>query len=426
MRIVKLTEEQKIFAVVLRTYDFNTKGFFDTLINFYLYCMRMLSVIFLLSAFTATAQKVNDSFYLARTTGKLTMLSYSNAEDRTGNAKLGYLDTFVLLKIADSTKDLYKVQLSKAHNAYVDKSDVKKDTSTRLRSSYLTSSFSVKGDELYDYVNISLDEKLPYKSWMEINPAKIMLEIYGVQSNTNWLTQLKSVQEIKNVYFNQVEDDVVRVTIELKHKQHWGYSVYYKNNKLSLRVRHQPAALKVNRLFIAVDAGHGGSNEGAIGITGKASEKTYTLRFANELEKYLKKKGATVLMTRTADTNINDIDRVLLLQNTMPDLLLSLHFNSSENTNIRGASTYYKHIGFRPLSTAILNRLLQLDLSEFGNVGNFNFTLNAPTDFPNALAEIAFLSNGDDEKNIVNPKFQRAVSKKIYKGIKDWLKMAKK
>jgi len=41
----------------------------------------------------------------------------------------------------------------------------------------------------------------------------------------------------------------------------------------------------VNRLIIAVDAGHGGINEGAIGITGKAPEKNYTLRFANELEK---------------------------------------------------------------------------------------------------------------------------------------------
>lgn len=127
-------------------------------------------------------------------------------------------------------------------------------------------------------------------------------------------------------------------------------------------------------------------------------------------------------MTRTSDTNINNVDRVLLLQAAMPDLLISLHFNSSSNANVKGASTYYKHIGFRPLTTALLNRLLQLDISEFGNVGNFNFTLNAPTDFPNSLVEIAFLSNSDDEKKILDPRFQNAVAKKIYKGIKDWLK----
>lgn len=382
--------------------------------------------MFFLSAFTSTAQKQNDSFYLARTTGRLSMLAYGTGEDRLGGAKLGYLDTSVLLKIVDSAKDLYHVQLSKSHSAYVNKSDVKKDTVSLSRPSYFTGSFSIKGDGFYDYVNISLDEKLPYKSWMEVNPSKILLEIYGVQSNTNWITQLRSVKEIKEVYYTQTEDDVVRVTIELKSKQHWGYSVNYKGNLLSLKIRRQPARLKVNKLLIAVDAGHGGSNEGAVGIAGKAFEKTYTLRFANELEKYLKKKGATVLMTRTSDTNINNTDRVLMLQNATPDILLSLHFNSSTNMKVQGASTYYKDIGFRPLSDAILNRLLQLNLSEFGNVGNFNFALNAPTDFPNALIEIAFLSNADDEKKIINPRFQSAVSKKIYKGLKDWLKTIKK
>ena len=228
------------------------------------------------------------------------------------------------------------------------------------------------------------------------------------------------------MYYNQPEDDVVRVTIELKSKMNWGYSVNYKGNLLSIKIRREPSKLKVKKLIIAVDAGHGGSSEGAVGISSKAYEKIYTLRFANELEKYLKKKGATVLMTRTADTTFNNVDRVLMLQKAMPDILLSLHFNSSVNTNVQGASTYYKHIGFKPLSEAILNRLLQLNLAEFGNVGNFNFALNAPTDFPSALIEIAFLSNADDERKILNPRFQSAVSKKIYKGLKDWLKAIKK
>ncbi len=385
----------------------------------------MICVFFLLSGFTATSQKQNDSFYFARTTGRLAMLAYGSEEDRTGTAKLGYLDTSVLLKVVDSTKDLYQVQLSQLHKAYINKYDITKDTLSLHRTSYLTSSFSVKGDEKYDYVNISLGEKLPYKSWMEVDPAKIFLEIYGVQTNTNWITQLKSAKEIKDVYCSQAEDDVVRVTIELKHKQHWGYSVYYNKRILSVRVRRQPSSSKVKRLLIAVDAGHGGADEGAIGVTPTGSEKIYTLRFANELEKYLKKKGANILMTRTSDTTLNNIDKVLMLQNAMPDVLVSLHFNSSENANVQGVSTYYKHIGFKPLSTAILDRLLQLDVAEFGNVGNFNFTLNAPTDFPNALAEIGFFSNADDEKKIINPKFQHAAAKKIYKGIKDWLKNAR-
>lgn len=384
--------------------------------------MRIIIVISLLTAFTATARKQNDSNYLARTKDRFAMLASGPGEDSVGAAKLGYLDSSVLLTIVDSIKDLYKVQLSKTHSAYINKCDIRKDTSTALHPFYLTNSFSVKGDEIYDYLNISLEENLPYKSWMEIDPAKIFLDIYGVQSNTNLITQLRSAKEIKEVYFNQLEDDVVRVTIELEHKQHWGYSIYYKKNTLSLRIRRPPSSLKVNKLFIAVDAGHGGSNDGAAGVTGKGFEKTYTLRFANELEKYFRRKGIKVIMTRTSDTTIKNVDRVLMLMEAMPDLLISLHFNSSENIDVKGISTYYKHIGFKPLSSAILNRLLQLDLSEFGNVGNFNFPLNAPTDFPNALVEIAFLSNAEDERKVLDPKFQYAVAKKIYKGIKDWLK----
>jgi N-acetylmuramoyl-L-alanine amidase len=354
------------------------------------------------------------------------MFAYGLGEDRLGGAKAGYIDTSVLLKIVDSTKDMYLLQLSKLHTAYINKGDIKRDTATKLRPFYLTNSWSVKGDEVYDYLNISLDEKLPYKSWMEINPSKIYIDIYGVQSNTNWITHLRSAQEVKNVYLNQAEDDVVRVVIELKHKQQWGYSINYSNKILSVRVRRQPPVLKVNKMMIAVDAGHGGSNTGASGVTSKALEKNYTIRFANELQKYLTRKGANVIMTRTSDTNINNVDRVLMLQEAMPDFLISLHLNSSANASVKGASTYYKHIGFRSLTTSILNRILQLNLNEFGNVGNFNFTLNAPTDFPNSLVEIAFLSNVEDEKKILNPRFHKAVVKKIYRGIRDWLKSVRK
>jgi N-acetylmuramoyl-L-alanine amidase len=387
--------------------------------------MKICLVILLLSTFSAKVQSQYDGYFLARSTGKLTMLSYGLGEDRLGGAKLGYIDTSVLLKVIDSTNDFYQVRLSKLHNVYINKYDLTRDTSTKERSFYLTNSFSVKGDDEYDYVHINIDEKLPYKSWMEINPSKILLEIYGVQANTNWITQLKSATEIKEVYFNQIEDDVLRVTVELRHKQHWGYSLFYTNKILSLRIRRPPTSLKVKNLSIAIDAGHGGSNAGATGVSGKSVEKNYTLRFATELEQYLRAKGATVIMTRTSDTNLINVDRVLLLRDAMPDILISLHLNSSANPNIKGVSTYYKHIGFRPFAKALLNRMLQLELSEFGEVGNFNFTLSAPTDFPNSLIEIAFLSNAEDERKIIEPRFQKAVAKKVYKGIKDWLKLVR-
>lgn len=385
--------------------------------------MRVCLRVYLVLVFGVVSNTINSqNNYMVKTAGKLPMLAYGTGQDRLGGAKMGILDTGVLLTVVDSTKELYKVKLSNNHTAYIDKTSVITDSTLKGKPNYFTNSWLVSGDKLYDYVSINVDEHLPYKSWMEVNPSKIMLEVYGVQSNSNWLTTLQSAAEIKEVYFNQVEDDVVRVTINLKNQQHWGYSIYYKGNNLTIRVRRQPVVLSFKKFRIAIDAGHGGTNTGATGIKSKTLEKDYTLRFANELKAYLNKKKSTVIMTRTTDTTILNTDRIVRLQNEMPDLLISLHLNSSANAAVKGVSTYYKHIGFKPVTSTILNRMLELNLKEFGNVGNFNFALNAPTDFPNALVEIAFISNEEDEKRIMDPRFQRAVAKKIYKGIKDWFK----
>jgi N-acetylmuramoyl-L-alanine amidase len=68
--------------------------------------------------------------------------------------------------------------------------------------------------------------------------------------------------------------------------------------------------------------------------------------------------------------------------------------------------------------------MLAIHLNEFGNVGSFNFALNAPTDFVNCLVEIAFLSNKADETKIKNPAFRVAVARQIVAGLKDWLMYA--
>lgn len=393
----------------------------------YLHPMKIILTLFLFFLSFALQAQLHTApigFKYVRTTGKLPALAYGQGEDRLGGAKMGYIDTNVLLRIVDSTPTLYTIQLSKFHTAFLEKAYVKADSSSPLKKPfYLTGSFIAKGDSIFDYVNINLEEKLPYKTWMEINPSRIVVDVYGVQSNTNWITQLSSLKEVKNVYYNQIEDDVVRVTIELNHQQHWGYSVAYKNKTLVVRVKRQPKLLDLKKLTIAIDAGHGGTNSGAGGVTLKASEKEQTLLFAKALETALKKAGVrNIIMTRRNDTTLDNKDRILFLQEKNPDLLLSLHLNSSSKPEIKGVSTYYKHIGFRPLTKTILKRMVELKLDEFGNIGHFNFALNSPADFPNCLVEIAFLSNEADEKRIVNPIFKPQVAGKIVLGIGDWLK----
>lgn len=381
--------------------------------------LRTTCILFLFFSFHLHAQ----TFITGRTTGQLPFLEYGLGDDRLGGAKMTYLDSNVLIKVVDSVNTDYKVQLSGNHFAYLPKQSFKKD-STPIQPYYLTSSWRIWGDNQYDYVSVGLTEKLPYRSIQQIDPAKIVVDIFGATSNTNWITQLETVKEIKNVWYEQVEDDVFRIYIELKHQQHWGYFISYNKNALQIRVKRQPS-LKPKKLLVAIDAGHGGSNAGATGVTSNVNEKEYTLKIAQQVEKYLKRKKVKVFMTREKDKDLSMIDRTLMLRQEDPNILISIHLNSSGNENTKGVSTYYRYIGFRPLSEKILHRMLPLGLNNFGNVGSFNFALSGPTEYPNCLVEVAFLSNREDEQKIVDPKFHKAVAKQIYKGIKDWLKSVK-
>lgn len=388
--------------------------------------IRLSFFLCFFQAFLLHAQPTENTFVAGRTKGPLPYLEYGLGADRLGGAKMGFLDTGVVMKVVDSTIINYKVQLAKNHFAYLSKSSFIKDNGLQIKPYYLTNSWLVNGDDTADYVTISLDEKLPYRSMQLISPAKIVVDIFGATSNTNWITQRSSAKEIKSVYPEQIEDDVFRVTIDLKHQQHWGYSIYYKENKLVIKVKRQPKSLDMRDLKIAVDAGHGGSNVGAKGISSGISEKNYTLLIAKELEKELIDEGATVFMTRNGDETYGMIDRINMLETEKPDFLISIHLNSSANDSIKGVSTYYRYVGFRPLSKYILESMLDLGLNEFGNVGNFNFALNGPTDYPNCLVEVAFLSNKEDEKLILDPAFHKEAAKKITEGVKKWLKECEK
>jgi N-acetylmuramoyl-L-alanine amidase len=227
-------------------------------------------------------------------------LNYGLGEDRLGGAKMGYVDSLVLLKVIGKYKDQYQVRLTETLSAWIPQNLTKRDTIVKLPVQYLTTSWRVWGDDRYDYISIPLTERLPYRSWQEISPSKIVVDLFGATANTNWITQLRSAKEIKHVDYEQIADEQFRITIYLHHGQHWGYAIGYEGRRLVVRVSHQPEKLKLNSLTIAIDAGHGGTNLGAVGLRSKQLEKDLNLSIALHLKRELERKGATVLMTRTS------------------------------------------------------------------------------------------------------------------------------
>jgi N-acetylmuramoyl-L-alanine amidase len=131
-------------------------------------------------------------------------------------------------------------------------------------------------------------------------------------------------------------------------------------------------------------------------------------------------------MTRSKEQFFDNKERILFYRDSTPDLLLSIHLNSSEDPfKTGGTSTFYRYIGFKPLSNFIYKRMLQLGLKDYGNNGTFNFMLNSPIEYPNALIETLFLSNLEEEEKILDVNFRAAMADKIVLGVKDFLENCK-
>ncbi|MBR6241002.1 MAG: N-acetylmuramoyl-L-alanine amidase, partial [Lentisphaeria bacterium] len=97
-------------------------------------------------------------------------------------------------------------------------------------------------------------------------------------------------------------------------------------------------AVKLGMKTIMIDAGHGGSDPGA--MNGNHKEKVYTLQIAKRLQTQLEKLGFRVIMTRTGDTYPTLQDRAALCRKYKPDLYISIHCNSSTNKTPAGIETY--------------------------------------------------------------------------------------
>ena len=362
---------------------------------------------------------------VAITKDRLAHLEYGLGDDRLGGAKIGYLDSLVRLKIVGKVGTDYKVQLAKNRIAYIPEEHVTLMPKGSFSPASLTGSWSVYGDEKYDYVTLSLTSRLPYQSLVELNPSRIIVDVFGATNNSNWISQLQSAREIESVDYEQIADDIFRLKIQLKHAQHWGYQLYYRGNTLTIKIKRQPQELSLNKLTIALDAGHGGSNTGAGGPTGSL-EKQLALAVTLKLQQSLERAGAKVIMTRTTEKFVDNKDRILFYRDSIPDLLVSIHLNSSADPiHAGGTSTHYRYISNKKLSSFINKRMQDLGLKQYGVVGSFNFMLNSPVEYPNVLVETLFLSNPAEEALMLDEAFQQKMADNILLGIQDFLNSIK-
>lgn len=188
------------------------------------------------------------------------------------------------------------------------------------------------------------------------------------------------------------------------------------------------------KICVVVDAGHGGSDPGKVGING-ALEKDINLQIAQILKKFLEAEDIVVVMTRedenglyeegASNKKVQDMKKRLeIIEAADPVLVVSIHQNSYHEEYVKGAQVFYYQTSDR---SKLLAELLQeqLKLLEPENTrqakGNDSYYLLKKTEKPIVIVECGFLSNREESEKLITPLYQEKLAWNIHMGIMKYL-----
>jgi N-acetylmuramoyl-L-alanine amidase len=249
--------------------------------------------------------------------------------------------------------------------------------------------------------------------------------------------------------------------------------LFPKSQKINRTTINQISAMmaKDRDVIVAIDAGHGGEDPGAMGKN-RTREKDVVLAIAQELKKTIDAQpGMTAVLTRTGDYYIPLRDRFEKARKYRADLFVSIHADAFKKREVSGSSVFV--LSSKGASSEYARRLaasenssdlvggvtlsdkddmlasVLLDLSQsatmeashsvaenvFGSlrmlgkthkntVEHANFMVLKSPDVPSILIETAFISNPSEEQRLRDPSWQRKTARAITDGIQNYFYMS--
>ncbi len=224
---------------------------------------------------------------------------------------------------------------------------------------------------------------------------------------------------------------------------------------------------KPRKVIVAIDAGHGGKDPGAIG-KGGTYEKKVVLEISQRLSKLINADpGMTAVMTRNSDYYVTLRGRLKKARDQKADVFLSIHADAVENRKVQGSSVYIlsEHgasseaakilaqshntadtiSGVKLAGKATVLQKVIVDLSQSATIDSSldlatavrdelkkmgkareridaaGFAVLKSPDIPSILVETAFISNPTEEKKLRSPTHQQKLAQSIYRGIRNYL-----
>lgn len=199
----------------------------------------------------------------------------------------------------------------------------------------------------------------------------------------------------------------------------------------------QTVSLPVSNKVIVLDAGHGKPDEGAQSSNGTTEAET-NLKITLKVQSLLEQSGATVVLTRSDENAIYDLDKTTLRQKKISDIhnrvkignessadiFVSIHLNKISQQQYYGWQCFYKQNDEK--STA-LARSLQENLNDSIQKENKRVSMKLDNvyiikhvEIPISIVECGFLSNPEEETQLLSDDYQNRLAWGIYNGIMDY------
>ena len=199
----------------------------------------------------------------------------------------------------------------------------------------------------------------------------------------------------------------------------------------------ETTASPVSGKTVVLDAGHGVPDEGAQSSNGTTEAET-NLKIALKVQNLLEQSGCNVILTRSDENAIYDLDsntlkqkkisdirnRVKIGNESSADIFVSIHLNKIPQSQYYGWQCFFKPDNEQSIKLA---KKLQENLNKSIQKENKRVPMKLDTvyimkhvEIPISIVECGFLSNPEEEKQLLDDNYQNRLAWGIYTGIQEY------
>ncbi len=320
-----------------------------------------------------------------------------------GLNRLQHLQKHIQMKVVGEFGNYYKVQLSRDDFAWLSKDYANKLDTNDLNIQRIIA-LDYHEDSTKRIYEIKLSDKVPY-----------------TLSESDGLDLV--VYNVKDYPYNKYEFHIANSG------KLFGYKSYYTDdNRLIIEVKKFPDINKstpLKGLKIAIDAGHGGTELGAIGCLND-NEKDVNLEISKILKEKLETNGANVIMTREDDSFVGLNDRVKIANKNNAQIFISIHNNalpdSAAHLKSTGSETYYFYSQSKELAKDVVEALAKETGFKNNGAKAQSFAVVRNTNCPAILVEVGYIINPEDNAKLIDKNYQNKIAEAILHGLENYLK----